>query len=205
MRAVEVEKKRRLLDGFFVVDEVFLRFEKFDGRMSPVVRRLVLDRGDAVAALVFNTTTRRLLFVNQFRCPTVEKGPGWVVEVVAGMVDAGETPETAVRREILEEIGFKVARLEPISTFYVSPGGSTERVFLYYAEVDDAGKVEPGGGVVAEDEDLELVERDLAEALREVETGKIVDAKTILALFWLKLRGDATTGRNGKTAAPPRS
>jgi ADP-ribose pyrophosphatase len=189
MKAVAVEAKRRLLDGFFKVDEVRLRFEKFDGQMSAVVRRLVLDRGDAVAALVLNTTTQRLLFVNQFRCPTLEKGPGWVTEVVAGMVDAGEAPEGAVRREILEEIGFNVVRLEPISTFYVSPGGSTERVFLYYAEVDDAGRVEAGGGLDAEHEDIELVELDLAAALREVAAGGIVDAKTILAIYWLDNRG----------------
>jgi len=188
MKTVVVESKRRLLDDFFEVDEVFLRFEKFDGQMSAAVRRLILDRGDAVAALVFNTATQRLILVNQFRCPTVEKGPGWITEIVAGMVDAGETPETAVRREIMEEVGFNVAKLERISTFYVSPGGSTERVFLYYAEVDDAGKVEAGGGVVAEDEDLELVEFDLAAALREVAAGGIVDAKTILALYWLENR-----------------
>jgi nudix-type nucleoside diphosphatase (YffH/AdpP family) len=202
---VDVEAKRRLLDGFFVVDELSLRFEKFDGQMSPVVKRLVLDRGDAVAALVCNTTTGRLLFVNQFRAPTMAKGPGWVTEVVAGMVDADETPEAAVRREIMEEIGFAVVKLEPISTFYVSPGGSTERIFLYYAEVDDAGKVQAGGGVVAEDEDLQLIELEPAAALREVEAGKIVDAKTILALFWLRLRAGATTGKNVKTATPPRS
>ncbi len=188
MKAVVVESKRRLLDGFFKVDEVFLKFEKFDGQMSASVRRLVLDRGDAVAALVFNTTSRRLLFVNQFRCPTVEKGPGWVVEIVAGMVDAGEDPEAAVRREILEEIGFSVTKLERISVFYVSPGGSTERVFLYYAEVDDAGRVTAGGGVDAEHEDLEIIERDLAAVLREVAAGEIVDAKTILAVYWLENR-----------------
>jgi ADP-ribose pyrophosphatase len=188
MKAVVVESKRRLLDDFFKIDEVLLRFEKFDGQMSPVVRRLILDRGDAVAALVFNTTTQRLIFVNQFRCPTVEKGPGWVSEIVAGMVDADESPEAAVRREILEEVGFNVATLERISSFYVSPGGSTERVFLYYAEVDDAGKVEAGGGVDAEHEDIELVELDIAAALREAEAGGIVDAKTILALYWFENR-----------------
>ena len=186
MKAVVVESRRRLLDGFFKVDEVLLRFEKFDGQMSPVVRRLILDLGDAVAALVFNTTTQRLVFVNQFRCPTVEKGPGWVTEIVAGMVDAGESPEAAVRREILEEVGFNVAKLERIACFYVSPGGSTERVFLYYAEVDDAGKVEAGGGVDAEHEDIELVELDIEAALRAVGAGVIVDAKTILAIYWLR-------------------
>jgi len=188
MKAVVVESKRRLLNDFFKIDEVLLRFEKFDGQMSPVVRRLILDRGDAVAALVFNTTTQRLIFVNQFRCPTVEKGPGWVTEIVAGMVDADESPEAAVRREILEEVGFNVATLERISSFYVSPGGSTERVFLYYGEVDDAGKVEAGGGVDAEHEDIELVELDIAAALREAEAGGIVDAKTILALYWFENR-----------------
>src|SRR5436190_20874308 len=108
MPKVEVISRKRLLDDFFKVDEVHLRFEQFDGTMSPVVRRLNFERGDAVAALLVNSERRSVYLVEQFMYPTLEKAGGWLDTVVAGMIDAGETPEQAVRREIVEEAGFTV-------------------------------------------------------------------------------------------------
>ena len=179
---VEVEHTRRLLDDFFRIDEVRLRYEKFDGRMSGPVRRLVLDRGDAVAALVMNATTGRLIFAKQLRFPTCEKGPGWITEIVAGLVDAGETPEAAIRREIREETGYNVEKLEPVSTFYVTPGGSNERIFLFAAEVGATANARHGN----DEEDIALVELSPADAFRQLDAGEIVDAKTIIALYWLR-------------------
>jgi nudix-type nucleoside diphosphatase (YffH/AdpP family) len=181
---VEIERKRRLLDNFFRIDEVFLRYEKFDGRMSEAVRRLVLDRGDAVAALVMNTTTGRLIFANQLRFPTYAKGPGWITEIVAGLVDAGETPEAAIRREIREETGYAVEKLESISTFYVTPGGSNERVFLFSAEVGATAAARDA----SDEEDIALVECSPVDAFRKLDAGEIVDAKTMIALYWLRER-----------------
>jgi ADP-ribose pyrophosphatase len=181
---VTVERRRRLLDDFFRIDEVFLRYEKFDGRMSGPVRRLVLDRGDAVAALVMNTATGRLIFANQLRFPTHEKGPGWITEIVAGLVDADETPEAAIRREIGEETGYTVEKLESISTFYVTPGGSNERVFLFSAEVAATAAARE----VNDEEDIALVELSPVDAFRQLDAGAIVDAKTMIALYWLRER-----------------
>ena len=96
MRRVEIERKRRILDDFFKVEEAHLRYERFDGKMSPVVRRLNFERGDSVAAVIFNPGTQRLLLVNQFKYPAYDKGPGWITETVAGTIDKNETPEHAV-------------------------------------------------------------------------------------------------------------
>ncbi len=181
---VEIKRTRRLLDDFFRIDEVFLQYEKFDGRMSGPVRRLVLDRGDAVAAIVMNTATGRVVLARQLRFPTFAKGPGWTTEIVAGMVDPGETPEPAIRREIREETGYEVRKLEPISTFYVTPGGSNERVFLFYAETDAPA----GAREHSDEEDIALVELSPADAFRMVDAGEIADAKTIIALWWLRDR-----------------
>jgi len=183
---IEVQRTRRLLDDFFKIDEVFLRFEKFDGTMSGPIRRLVLDRGDAVAAIIRNRATGRLVFARQLRYPTHANGPGWLTEIIAGLVDAGEQPEAAIRREIAEESGYDVATIEHISTFYTTPGGSNERVFLYHAEVDGSRKTQFASA--SDEEDIELRELDLDAALRAVTAGDIVDAKTILALYWLKSR-----------------
>lgn len=189
---VVIHDRKRVFDGFFKIDEATVSFERFDGEMSPEVKRLCFERGDSVAALLFNTDSRRLVLVKQFKYPTYDKGPGWIIETVAGMVEGDESPEEALRREIAEEAGFRATELVPIANFYVSPGGSSERILLFYAEVTEADRLGRGGGVPAENEDIRLEEISLDDALAQVADGRLCDAKTILAVLWLqrRLRGD---------------
>ncbi|HAY29432.1 MAG TPA: NUDIX hydrolase [Candidatus Accumulibacter phosphatis] len=188
MGRVEVCSRRRLLDDFFKVDEAEVSFERADGSMTPPARRLVFERGDSVAAVVYHRDSDSLLFAEQFRYPTVGKGSGWLLEVVAGMIDAGESPETALRREVEEELGFTLARCEAIATFFVSPGGSSERIWLYYAEVTDADRVGDGGGLAAEHEEIRIVRMSLEAAKAALRQGSLADAKTIIGLQWLSSR-----------------
>ncbi|MBK7952741.1 MAG: NUDIX hydrolase [Candidatus Accumulibacter sp.] len=185
MERTEVHGRRRLLDDFFKVDEAEVSFERADGSMTPPARRLVFERGDSVAAVVVHRESHSLLFTEQFRFPTLGKGSGWLLEVIAGMIDSGESPEAALRREIEEELGFAVARLEPISTFFVSPGGSSERIWLYYAEVTDSGRLSAGGGVAAEQEEIRIVRLSPDAAQAALREGRLPDAKTIIGLQWL--------------------
>jgi nudix-type nucleoside diphosphatase (YffH/AdpP family) len=185
---VEIHSRRRVFDGFFKIEEAELAYERFDGSMTPPLKRLVFERGDSVAALVYHRDEDRLLFLRQFRYPTYEKGPGWVTEVVAGMQEHGEPAEDALKREILEEIGYEVSHLEPIATFYVSPGGSSERIVLYYAEVTAAGKVAAGGGLIEENEDIVTVSYSRAELVQAVAAGQIQDAKTLIGILWFQVR-----------------
>lgn len=187
MKRVLVEGRRRVYDDIFKIVEVHLRYELFDGSMSPTVRRLNFERGDSVAALLYKPDTERILLINQFKYPAYEKGPGWITETMAGMV-GDEDPESAARREILEEAGYRVRNLEHISTFYASPGGSSERVILYYAEVVESDKVGSGGGLETENEDIAGIELTVTDAMEQIRTGEIVDAKTIIAIYWLKNR-----------------
>ncbi len=177
-----------VFDDKFKVLETRLQFEKFDGQMSPPVRRLTFERGDAAAALLWHRDRQRLLLVEQFRHPTYKKGPGWIIETVAGMVKPGEDPEAAMRREILEETGYQVRELEYIAAFYLSPGGSSERIFLYYAEVSENDLVAAGGGAAGEHEDIRLVEYSRSEIEAALDRGEIVDAKTLVALQWWQLK-----------------
>ena len=186
MKKVEVHGRRRLLDGFFQVDEVTLSHELLDGRMSRPLRRLVLERGDAVAALLFRPVDQRVVLVRQFRAPASQRGQGWLLEVVAGIPDPGEELATAARREILEETGYQVEELEPIATFYTTPGGSSEHIHLFYAQVSEAQRLAPGGGCIEEDEDIEVVELGLEEVWGLLDEGRIDDAKTLIALMWLR-------------------
>jgi ADP-ribose pyrophosphatase len=190
MKKVEIKSKQLVFDGFFKIEEAELRYERFDGTMSETVKRLNLDRGDSVAVLILNLDTQNVILTNQFKYPTYANGDGWIIEVVAGMVNAGEDHEAAVRREVLEETGYKVAGLTHVSTFYVSPGGTSERIILYYAEVRNVDRVASGGGVAAEAEDIELVELPLVDVPQKLESNFIADAKTIVALMWLVHRKD---------------
>jgi len=188
MRRVDVRSRRPLLDDFFKVYEAQVSFERTDGSMSPPVRRLVFERGDSVAAVVVHRESGDLLFTEQFRFPTLGTGTGWLLEVMAGMIDDGEAPETALRRELEEELGFRVERLEPITTFFVSPGGSSERIFLFHAEVSDAGRVSDGGGLATEQEDIRIVRLSPDETRAALRDGRLPDAKTIIGLQWLFAR-----------------
>jgi len=181
-RRVEIIDRQRLVDDFFQLDAVHYRVERYDGGFSDPVRRLVLERGDSVAALLVDGDTAWL--VEQFRIAAHERGDGWLLELAAGMVSPGETPEAALRREVLEETGFELAGLQPLGRFYLSPGGSSEHVHVYLAHIQR--RVAPGGGLAAEGEDIRLVpfSRDgLRDAWRQ---GRLVDAKTLIAVMqWL--------------------
>jgi nudix-type nucleoside diphosphatase (YffH/AdpP family) len=186
MRKVQIDSKRIIFDHFFKIEEATLRYEKFSGEMSRTIRRLNFERGNSVAALVLNNSTNKILMVNQFKYPTFSKGPGWITEIVAGAVDPGETHEDAIRREILEEMGYSTCSLEKITSFYVSPGGSSEIILLYFAEVDDRSKVNSGGGNPSEDEDIRIIEYTFPELWSALERNEFIDAKTLIAVMWLK-------------------
>jgi ADP-ribose pyrophosphatase len=104
------------------------------------------------------------------------------------MQEHGEPAEEALRREIVEELGYEVSHVEHIATFYVSPGGSSERIVLFYAEVTAAGKIGPGGGLIEENEDIVTVSYSPAELAELVAKGQIQDAKTLIGVLWFQAR-----------------
>ena len=118
------------------------------------------------------------------------------METVAGMAESDETTESAIRREVLEELGYEIETLEPIATFYVSPGGSSERVVLYYAEVTTAGKI-ADGGVPGEEEDIRPVEFSREEPDSLLATGGVQDAKTLVGIHWLVKKLESAVTRAG--------
>jgi nudix-type nucleoside diphosphatase (YffH/AdpP family) len=187
MKKVSIERKRYILDDFFKIEEAYVQFEQFNGEMSPLVRQLTLERGNSVAVLVFNRSTEKLILISQFRYPTYRNNHGWTIETIAGMVDPGETPEEAARRELQEETGLNIDSFEPITAFYPSPGGSSEQIYLYYSEVSgEQAKYKKSGGLLAVGEDIKVIELTLAEALAKIKTGEILDAKTIIGIYWLE-------------------
>ncbi len=184
---VEVLQSERVLDAFFAVDQVTLRYERFDGSMSRPVTRLLFERGDAVAVLPYERDTWRVLLVRQFRYPAlVRGGPGWLWEVIAGMQDGAA--DAVVRREALEEAGLALRDLQAVTDAYLSPGACSERVRIYLAECE--GTLPDGGyaGLREEGEDILIRTFALDEALAMARSGAIADAKTVIALQQLAMR-----------------
>jgi nudix-type nucleoside diphosphatase (YffH/AdpP family) len=188
---VEISGKKPLLDAFFKVDEVTVSYQQFDGKMSPKRPLLVFERGDAVAALLYDPERRKVIAVKQFRLPTFEKGRGrgWLVEAVAGMIrlkdgKPDETPLQCLIREVREETGYQLTEAMPISTFFSSPGGSTEVIYLYFAEVRKIDKTDEGGGVKGDGEDIEIAEYDIDDFFTRLTAGEFEDPKLIIAGQW---------------------
>ncbi len=187
-RRVEVDGRELVLDDFFQVEAARLRYELFGGGMSDTVRRLNFERRDAAAVLLVERESGDVILIEQFRFPTYAKGPGWLVEAVAGIVADGEDPAETARREALEETGYRVGELDHIGTFYLSPGGSSERIFMYHAEVAAADRVAAGGGLAAEGEDIRIVRLPTADVADALTSARFADAKTVVGLMWLEGR-----------------
>ena len=182
--------------GPFRVEEAeFQLKDPDDGSWGPSIHWLSFERGDSVAAVVFKRSAETLIFVRQFRYPTYAQGDGWIVELVAGMLENGRPGEEAIRAEILEETGCRVSYVKDICSFYSSPGGSSEKIYLFYAEVEEAS---PGLSTElhdAGDTGIQIVELELNEAIAKLDDGEFHDAKTVIGLQWV--RNNVTKIRSG--------
>ena len=175
--------------NFFTMLRARLRHEKFDGTMSAVVERLCFERGNAVGVLLYDEADDVVLLTKQFRYPAyLHDGPGWTIEIVAGTQDKGRDALTVAHSEVVEELGYQIDHLERICEFYLSPGGTSEYMVLYLGCLHHAERVNDGGGLASEHEDIQLVKLPLPQALQMIADGDICDAKTIIALQHLALR-----------------
>lgn len=186
--AVEMLACETLHAGFFLTRAYRLRPPRFDGHPSPEVRREVFVATDAALVLPYDPRRDRVLLVEQFRMGPFGRGDPrpWMLEPVAGRIDAGEMPEAAARRECLEEAGLALRRLEKISTHYCTPGYSTEvfHLFLGLCELPD---LETGqGGLDSEQEDIRTHVIGFARAMALVESGEANNGPLVLSLIWLQ-------------------
>lgn len=197
--SARVENRRILLrHPFLTVEEVVVAPRRPDGALNPAVTRINVDRGDSVAALIYEPARRLLHFTHQFRFSTYDfdretsAANGWLVELLAGRLadnpGAGEieTPEEAMRREIGEESGFTVLAIEFISEFFLSPGASSERLYLFFAEVEEDAAAKGKASFGSDDEFIYDVAMSPEEFLRAVERGEVRDAKMVCGAEWLR-------------------
>lgn len=184
---VEVETREVCHDGVFRLERYRLRHALFRGGMSAPLTRELFERGHAVAVLPYDPRADAVVLIEQFRVGALQRfGGPWLIEIVAGMIDGQEAPESVARREALEEAGLRLGRLESICRFYVSPGGTSESIQLFCGEVDAAVA---GGvhGLAEEGEDIRVFGEPADAALARLDRGEIDSASPVIALQWLAL------------------
>lgn len=191
---VEVLARDTVFQGFFAVDKVTLRHRLFAGGWSGAFTRELFRRGRSVGVLLHDPVRAQLVLVEQFRVGLLhdERHSPWVLELVAGMVDAGEEPQRVAVREAHEETGLVVDDVSYICEYYNSPGGSDECISLFYGQVD-ASRAGGIHGLATENEDIRVKVVDLADAWRRLDQGAFNNAMIIIALQWLRLRLGAQT------------
>lgn len=195
---VEVLSSERVYDGFFKVDRTRLKHRLFEGGWSAEMTREVVDRGHAVVVLPYDPSRDSIVMLEQFRvgavaavgaAPAIAGEPPaspWLVELVAGMVDPGETEEEVAHREMQEEAGLVAEALEFATSYMSSPGGLTERITIYIAKVD-ATTASRYGGLADEHEDIRVQEVSRTDALKMLDEGHVDNAATVIGLQWLAL------------------
>jgi nudix-type nucleoside diphosphatase (YffH/AdpP family) len=203
-RKVDIRSRKTVFKGRYKIDEYLFDYDRVAGKgRLEDVKRLVFERGDSCAALIHDVERDVIVLAEQFRIATHDKGPGYIVEAMAGSVEEGEDPEDCIRREMMEEVGYRAGRLALVSNGYASPGSSSERIFLYYAPVATADLVDPkASGLAAEKEDIKRVEFSREDFLARVDAAFFDDAKVMALGFWLK--GQPRQGKPkspGKTAS----
>ncbi len=187
---VEILEKTVCFEGFFRIERYRLRHRLFSGDWShPLVREL-FERGHAAAVLPYDPIRDEVILIEQFRVGALNAPGGpWLMEIVAGIIEADETTEDVVKRESIEEANCIITDLIPLYNFLVSPGGTTESVALFCGRVDTthAGGVH-GASEEGEDIKVHVVAVDTALAL--LQAGKINSVSAIIALQWLALNRD---------------
>lgn len=185
-RGVEILARERLHEGFYRLDRVRLRHQRFDGSWTPpLVRELLVQRA-AVAVLPFDPGREAVVLVEQFRAGCLDlPGEPWLLEAVAGLADGEEACEAVARRELVEETGLAAGRMLHACDYHSSPGGTSERVQVFIAEVTAPAA---GGtfGLAHEQEDIRTHVLPLATALEWVDSGRIVAASGLVPLLWLR-------------------
>ncbi len=187
---VEILEHRVLYKSYFRLESFRIRHRKFAGGWTGEITRELFERGHAAAALLYDPALDRVALVEQFRVGALAAGRRpWVVEIVAGIVEKGETAEDVVRREAVEEAGVEIADLEPIHVMLASPGGTSETcaVFCGRADLSKAGGIH---GLLEEGEETRVLAMPAADAFKLMEDGKIENATCLVALQWLALNRD---------------
>lgn len=184
---VDMLSRDTVYQGFFRLQRYRFRHRLFNGSMSGEISREILQRGEAVVVLPYDPRRDQVVLIEQIRIAAYDSGDSpWLLEMVAGMIEPGESPEQVARREAMEEAGLQINRIQPIFNYLTSPGGCTERMIVLAAEVD-SHLAQGIHGLEQENEDIMVHVISREQAYQWVTTGRIDNAASIIAIQWLQL------------------
>ncbi|MCD9575596.1 NUDIX domain-containing protein [Flavobacterium soyae] len=186
---IEITETKLLSDNWYILNRVSFSYKK-EKEEAQIHTREVYDRGNGAGILLYNSDKKTVILTRQFRLPTFLNGnkTGMMIEVCAGLLDQ-DNPEQAIIRETEEETGYRIKKVQKVVETYMSPGAVTEILYLFVGEYNESMKVSEGGGLDAEQENIEVLEYTFDEAYAMIESGEITDAKTILLLQHAKIKG----------------
>ncbi len=177
-----IEDRKKEYQGFLDLESATIRVLNKKGEETIKARRERAIRPDSAAVLVFNRDRDAFVFTHQFRYPISGNKARFITEIPAGGIDPSERPREAARREVLEEVGYSCEILQEIAAVYSSPGTTSERIYIFYAEVGNENRVSEGGGESSENEEISIQHKDRTDILTHYTS--IQDAKTLLAIQW---------------------
>ena len=187
---VEFVDEQTVWSGFWKLKQFRLRFRRFAGGWSELITRELHCRGEAAGVLLYDPALDAVGLVEQFRIGAAFRARSpWLLELVAGLVEPGETPAEVAVRETAEESGCTVRELLPVASYYSSPGGSNEYFYLFCARVSLAGAQELHGKQ-SEGEDIRLHVIPYAKLAEMQRDGCFDNAHTLIALQWLSIERD---------------
>ncbi len=178
---IRIHNVELLSDDWYVLKKTTFDYLRTNGTWQRQSRE-TYDRGNGAAILLYHLMNRTVILTRQFRFPAFVNGhAGFLTEVPAGLLDAAD-PEERIRAEVQEETGYQVKQVQKVFEAYMSPGSVTEKLHSFVAEYNPSLRTGTGGGVASEGEDIEVLEVTMTEALHMIQTGEIVDGKTIMLL-----------------------
>ncbi|MEC5163913.1 nudix-type nucleoside diphosphatase (YffH/AdpP family) [Janthinobacterium sp. CG_S6] len=183
---VKIHKVETLSHDWYLLQKTTFDYLRRDGAWQTQTRE-TYDRGNGATILLYNRARRSVILIRQFRFPTYGNGhDGFLIETAAGLLDQA-SPEERIKLEVEEETGYRVAEVCKVFEAFMSPGSVTEKLYFFVAEYEPGARAGDGGGVVAEGEDIEVLELPLEQALHMVADGRIADGKTIMLLQYAQL------------------
>jgi len=187
---VKILERSETYKGFFTLEQFTLQHSLFAGGWSKPLKRELFRRGTCVAVLLYDPVLDRVVLIEQFRVGALlHVEHPWLLEIVAGAIEEGETAEEVAYREAMEEAGCEILELTQIQQFFTTPGGSSEWLTLFYGRVNSANI---GGiyGLLEEDEDIRVSTLSFNEVYELLQSGAINSAIPIIAIQWLYIHRD---------------
>ena len=182
---IQITEEKLLSDNWYVLKRFTFNYLGKNGQWT-TQQREAYDRGNGATILLHNPLTNTVILTRQFRLPTFVNGnpSGMLIEACAGLLD-NDHPDDAIRREMEEETGYRIQHVQKVMEAYMSPGSVTEKLFFYIAQYTADTERNAGGGI--DEEEIDILELPLGQAMTMVANGEIMDGKTIMLLQYLRL------------------